>query len=56
MDAEISVTIDIGMRGQFTVGNYENYMTPDQARRLAQLLELAADAVEKAVEMGENND
>lgn len=56
MAAEISVTIDIGMRGQFTVGNGEDHMTPDQARRLAQLLELAANAVEKAVEMGENDD
>lgn len=52
----MSVTIDLGKLGVLTVGNGTGHLTPDQAKRLAQLLELAANAVEKAQEMGENDD
>lgn len=64
MDAQVDVAIDFcGM--SITVGNAAVFvlgrsgpgkLTPDQAKRLAQLLELAANAVEKALEMGENDD
>lgn len=38
------------------IGTEPGEFTPDQAKRLAQLLELAANAVEKAEEMGENDE
>ena len=52
----MSVAIDLGKLGMLTVGNGTGHLSPDQAKRLAQLLELAANTVERAVELGENDD
>lgn len=38
------------------IGTEPGEFTPDQAKRLAQLLELAANAIEKAAELEENDD
>lgn len=57
MKAGVDVTIKFeGV--EIVVGNNNDHggMTPDEAKRLAQLLELAANAVEKAEEMGENDE
>ena len=50
----IDVTIEF--EGFTIVVDSNGPMTPERAKRLAQLLELAANAVEKAEELGENDE